>query len=275
MNDFVIDVLKSILRNVSETSCTKEKLFRNIKSDLDEDIENYEITPILEKSFQLNILKELNGDSLLLTDYGRELMINPDSNINDFWNNQLPKETSEKLQSLEAPFASTHYEALNSLIKAYDEYSIHLRKYLKSLLMNMNPYNFESLVIQVLVQVNEAPYGEVTKKSGDGGIDGLLYRTLLKQGEIPVQIKRYLENNLVGEQDIRDFIGAWSQKHNNGAYFVTTSSYTNKAKLKSEERGIILIDGNQLVDLMINHQIGLKETNDLKFCLTPSLELFD
>ncbi|AOC58199.1 MULTISPECIES: restriction endonuclease [Bacillus] len=202
-------------------------------------------------------------------------MINPDSNINDFWNNQLPKETSGKLQSLEAPFASTHYEALNSLIKAYDEYSIHLRKYLKSLLMNMNPYNFESLVIQVLVQVNEAPYGEVTKKSGDDGIDGLLYRTLLKQGEILVQIKRYLENNLVGEQDIRDFIGAWSQKHNTGAYFVTTSSYTNKAKLKSEERWIILIDGNQLVDLMINHQIGLKETNDLKFCLTPSLELFD
>ncbi|WP_414429568.1 restriction endonuclease [Bacillus safensis] len=87
-------------------------------------------------------------------------------------------------------------------------------------------------------------------------------------------MKRYLENNLVSEQDIRDFIGALSQKLNNGAYFVTTSSYTNKAKLKSEERGIILIDGNQLVDLMINHQIGLKETNDLKFCLTPSLELF-
>ena len=275
MNDFVVDVLKSILRNVSETSCTKETLFRNIKSDLDEDIEDYEINPILEKSFQLNILKELNGGLLLLTDYGRRLMINPDSNINDFWSNQLPKETLEKTQTLEAPFASKHYEALNSLIKAYGEYSIHLRKYLKSLLMNMNPYNFESLVIQVLVQVNEAPYGEVTKKSGDGGIDGLLYRTLLKQGEIPVQIKRYSENNLVGEQDIRDFIGAWSQKHNNGAYFVTTSSYTNKAKLKSEERGIILIDGNQLVDLMINHQIGLQETNDLKFCLTPSLELFD
>ncbi|WP_176215082.1 restriction endonuclease [Cytobacillus gottheilii] len=275
MNDFVVDVLKSILRNVSETSCTKEILFRNIKSDLDEDIEDYEVNPILEKSFQLNILKELDGGLLLLTDYGRGLMINPDSNINDFWSNQLQKETSEKLQTLEAPFASKHYEALNSLIKSYDEYLIHLKKYLKSLLMNMNPYNFESLVIQVLVRANEAPYGEVTKKSGDGGIDGLLYRTLLKQGEIPVQIKRYSENNLVGEQEIRDFIGAWSQKHNNGAYFVTTSSYTNKAKLKSEERGIILIDGNQLVDLMINHHIGLQKANDLKFCLTPSLELFD
>lgn len=118
-------------------------------------------------------------------------MINPDSNINDFWNNQIKKETVGNLRSLEAPFASTHYEALNSLIEAYGEYSIHLRKYLNSLLMNMNAYNFESLVIQVLIQVNKAPYGEVTKKSGDAGIDGLLYRTLLKQGEIPVQIKRY------------------------------------------------------------------------------------
>lgn len=275
MNDFVVDVLKSILKNVNETSCTKELLFRNIKNDLEEDIEDYEVNPILEKSLQLNILKELNGGLLFLTEYGRELMINPDSNVSNFWSNQIQSETTERLQTQEAPFASRHFEALNSLIKAYNEYSINLRKYLKSLLMNMNAYNFEALVIDILVKAQEAPYGEVTKKSRDGGIDGLLYRTLLKQGEIPVQIKRYSENSLVGEQDIRDFIGAWSQKHNNGAYFVTTSNYTRKAKLKGEERGIIFIDGNQLVELMINNQIGLQETNGLEFCVTPSLELFD
>lgn len=274
MNDFVVEVLKTILKNVSETSCTKEVLFKNIKNDLDEDIEEYDVNPILEKSFELNIIKELNGGLLLLTEHGRELMFNNNTSINDFWCNQKYKETTEKFQIQETPFASKHFETLNLLIKAYDEYSINLRKYLKSLLLGMNPYKFEQLVIDVLVKIKEAPLGEVTKKSGDGGIDGLLYRTFLKQGEIPVQIKRYSENNLVGEQDIRDFIGAWSQKHNNGAYFVTTSNYTNKAKTKSIERGITLIDGNLLVDLMINHLIGLQETNGLKFCLTPLLEFF-
>ncbi|KAF6549883.1 MULTISPECIES: restriction endonuclease [Bacillus] len=274
MNDFVVEVLKTILKNVSETSCTKEKLIKNIKNDLDEDIEDYDVNPILEKTFELNIIKELNGGLLLLTEYGREFVINTDTNISDFWCNQNYKEAFEKLQIQETPFASKHFETLNSLIKVYDEYSTNLRKYLKSLLLSMSPYKFEQLVIDVLVTTKEAPLGEVTKKSGDGGIDGLLYRTLLKQGEIPVQIKRYSENNLVGEQDIRDFIGAWSQKHSNGAYFVTTSNYTNKAKIKSKERGIILIDGNLLVDLMINHRFGLQETNSLKFCLTPSLEFF-
>lgn len=274
MNDFVDDVLKSILKYVGKTSCSKATLIQQIKSDLGEDIEDYDINPILERSFQLNILKELNGGNLFLTDHGRDLTLYDNSILNDFWGNSSQNESSKKDDSLDAPFANNHYESLDSLLTAYDDYSRDLKKYLKSLLLNMNPYNFESLVIRLLIEVNEAPHGEVTKKSGDGGIDGLLYKTQLKQGEIPVQIKRYSESNLVGEQDIRDFIGSWLQNHNNGAYFVTTSSFTNKAKTKSKERGIILIDGNLLVNLMIEYKFGLQKTNDLDFCLTPSLDFF-
>lgn len=275
MNDFVLDVLKSILKNVNKDICTKETLIRRILEDFNEDIEFYDINPIIEKSFQLKIIIELNEGTILLTDYGKELAHNPNSNINDFWSTHSLKESTVDIETKETLFERTHYETVDSFTTFYGEYLINLKKYLKSLLMNMNPYNFEALVIQVLVEIDEAPYGEVTKKSGDGGIDGLLYKTFLKQGAIPVQIKRYSENNLVGEQDIRDFIGSWSQKHNNGAYFVTTSTYTNPAKLKSEQRGIILIDGNQLVDLIIDNQIGLKKVKNLDFCLTPILEFFD
>ncbi|MGR3764107.1 restriction endonuclease [Rossellomorea sp. NS-SX7] len=275
MNDFVVDVFKSILRNVDITSCTKEQLIKRIESDLDEEIEDYEVSPILEKAFQLNLIKEINDGLLLLTDNGRQLVINPQTNFYNIWKGQPFTEDTDELTTPEAPFAHKHIETLDSLMKAYKDYSINLRRYIKSLLMKMNAYNFESLVIKVLIESNEAPYGEITKKSGDGGIDGLLYRTPLKQGEIPVQIKRYSENNLVGEQDIRDFIGAWSQKHTSGAYFVTTSSYTNKAVNKSEGRGIILIDGNQFIELMIEHRIGLETPSELNFGLTPNLKLFD
>lgn len=110
----------------------------------------------------------MNGGLLLLTEYGREFVINTDTNISDFWCNQNYKEAFEKLQIQETPFASKHFETLNSLIKVYDEYSTNLRKYLKSLLLSMSPYKFEQLVIDVLVTTKEAPLGEVTKKVGTG-----------------------------------------------------------------------------------------------------------
>lgn len=275
MSDFVVDVLKSIVSNVNALNLNRESLVDKIKYDLNEDINDYEISPIIERSIYCEIINELSNGMLLLTDYGKELIVDFSLDIDDFWSNHILRESSEILQSQETLFKKAHHETIISLTKSYNEYSVHLRKYLKSLLMSMNPYNFEALVIQILVLINEAPYGEVTKKSGDGGIDGFLYKTPLKHGEIPIQIKRFSDNNLVGEQEIRDFIGAWSEKHNNGAYFVTTSDFTNKAKLKSENRGITLIDGNQLVDLMINYQIGLQPYNNLNFCLTPSLEVFD
>ncbi|RCX24614.1 restriction endonuclease [Bacillus sp. AG236] len=275
MNDFVADVLREILKHADGSSCTRQSLVFYLQKHLDEDIEDYEVYPIIERAIQINILKQLNDDLLYLTDYGRQLLINPTTDFHGFWSIQGSRLNSEGAEHKDTPFANKHLESLDLLIKSYKEYMVNLRKYLKSLLMNMNAYSFESLVIDVLIQSKEALHGEVTKKSGDGGIDGLLYRTPLKQGEIPVQVKRYAENNLVGEDDIRDFIGAWSQKHFSGAYFVTTSSYTNKAILKGHERGITLIDGTQLVDLMIQYKVGLEVKNELTFCLTPSLEFFD
>lgn len=275
MNDFVADVLRALLQRTEGSSCTREGLLLYLKNHFDEDIESHDVYPILEKSIQINIIKQLNDGQIYLTDYGRQLLIDPSANFHNFWRLQGSSFNPDETEPKEPPFANKHLESLDLLIEAYKEYNFNLRKYLKALLMNMNAYNFESLVIDVLVQSKEALHGEVTKKSGDGGIDGLLYRTPLKQGEIPVQVKRYAENNLVGEEDIRDFIGAWSQKHFSGAYFVTTSSFTNKAILKGNERGITLIDGNQLVDLMIQHTVGLEIKNKLPFCLTPSLEFFD
>lgn len=275
MNDFVADVLSALLKHAGGSSCTREGLLLYLKNHFDEDIEGHDIYPILEKAIQIDIIKQLNDGQIYLTDYGRQLLIDPSANFHNFWGLQGSKFNPGDTEIKVPPFANKHLESLDLLIKAYTEYSFDLRKYLKSLLMNMNAYSFESLVIDILIQSKEALYGEVTKKSGDGGIDGLLYRTPLKQGEIPVQVKRYAENNLVGEEDIRDFIGAWSQKHFSGAYFVTTSSYTNKAISKGHERGITLIDGTQLVDLMIQYKVGLEVKNELTFCLTPSLEFFD
>jgi restriction system protein len=103
-------------------------------------------------------------------------------------------------------------------------------------------------------------YGDFieTAKSGDGGIDGIINEDQLGLEKIYIQAKRYSENK-VREKDIRNFIGAMSGDTRKGI-FVTTSSFDEKAKVKSRDahHTIILIDGSKLVDLMHKFNVGVQ-----------------
>ena len=103
-------------------------------------------------------------------------------------------------------------------------------------------------------------YGEFieTKKTGDGGIDGIINQDQLGINKIYIQAKRYAENK-VREKDIRNFIGAMSGDTSNGV-FVTTSTFDDGAieKSKQAHHKIILIDGNRLTELMFNFGVGVQ-----------------
>jgi restriction system protein len=111
-------------------------------------------------------------------------------------------------------------------------------------------------------------YGEFieTKKTGDGGIDGIINQDQLGINKIYIQAKRYAENK-VREKDIRNFIGAMSGDTTNGV-FVTTSTFDEGAidKAKQAHHKIILIDGHKLTDLMFQFGVGVQTINtyDLK-----------
>jgi restriction system protein len=106
-------------------------------------------------------------------------------------------------------------------------------------------------------------YGDFieTKKTGDGGIDGIINQDQLGLSKIYIQAKRYAENK-VREKDIRNFIGAMSGDTTNGV-FVTTSGFDDAAVAKAKEahHKIILIDGHKLVDLMYQFGVGVQTTN--------------
>jgi restriction system protein len=89
-------------------------------------------------------------------------------------------------------------------------------------------------------------YGDFqeTKKSNDGGIDGIINQDQLGLDKIYIQSKRYSIDNIVREPKIRNFIGAMSSDVNKGI-FVTTSSFSKSAiqKAKNASHRIILIDG--------------------------------
>jgi restriction system protein len=127
-------------------------------------------------------------------------------------------------------------------------------------LKKIDPFYFEKVILILLKRMG---YGEFieTKKTGDGGIDGIINQDQLGINKIYIQAKRYSENK-VREKDIRNFIGAMSGDTTNGV-FVTTSTFDEAAIVKAKEahHKIILLDGYKLTELMFEFGVGVQTTN--------------
>jgi restriction system protein len=124
-----------------------------------------------------------------------------------------------------------------------------------------SPAFFERLVIDVLVAMgyggSRQDAGRAIGKSGDGGIDGIIKEDKLGLDVIYVQAKRW--EGTVGRPEIQKFAGALQGQRASKGVFITTSKYTKDAV---EYAGIIntkiiLVDGEQLASLMIDHNVGV------------------
>ncbi len=124
-------------------------------------------------------------------------------------------------------------------------------------LKEIDPYYFEKVILILLKKMGYGEFVE-TKKSNDGGIDGVINQDQLGLEKIYMQAKRYSDNK-VREKDIRNFIGAMSGDTTKGV-FVTTSSFDEAAVQKAYEahHKIILIDGVKLTDLMYQFGVGVQ-----------------
>lgn len=124
-------------------------------------------------------------------------------------------------------------------------------------LKNIDPYFFEKVVLKLLKKMGYGEFIETTK-SNDGGIDGIINEDKLGLDKIYIQAKRFNEGK-VREKDIRNFIGAMSGDTNKGV-FVTTSEFDEKAieKARSAHHKIICIDGQKLVTLMHEFNVGIQ-----------------
>ena len=127
------------------------------------------------------------------------------------------------------------------------------------------PQFFEKLVIDLLVSMG---YGGSRKDAGqaigctkDGGIDGIIKEDRLGLDIIYVQAKRW--ENTVGSPEVQAFAGSIEGHKARKGVFITTSKFSNAAKefVNSIEKKIILIDGDDLVNLMIDYNVGVTEAN--------------
>jgi restriction system protein len=98
----------------------------------------------------------------------------------------------------------------------------------------------------------------VVGKSGDGGIDGIIKEDKLGLDIIYVQAKRW--ENVVGASSVRDFSGSLDYHGAKKGVFITTSQFTKDARefvTRIGEKKVVLVDGFELAQLMIDHDIGV------------------
>lgn len=127
----------------------------------------------------------------------------------------------------------------------------------------MDPFLFEKLVVDLLLKMGyggsqeDIKAGIVTDKTNDKGIDGIIKEDRLGLEKIYIQAKRYNENNVIGRPDLQKFVGAYQGKTSKGV-FITTSGFNKNANEYSKAiPQLILINGEELAELMIEYNIGL------------------
>lgn len=120
---------------------------------------------------------------------------------------------------------------------------------------------FEQLAVDLLLAMGYGDSGERVGGRGDGGIDGIVYQDRLGFEKIYIQAKRYGESNNVSPNLVRDFSGALDTKGMRKGVFITTSSFSDEAREAAEsmQKQIILIDGKELANLMVQYNVGCSE----------------
>ena len=124
-----------------------------------------------------------------------------------------------------------------------------------------SPNFFESLVVDLLVSMgyggSRKEAGEALRRSRDEGIDGIIKEDRLGLDIIYIQAKRW--ENVVGRPEIQKFAGALQGQRAKKGIFITTSDFTKDAieYVSRIETKIILLNGNRLTELMIEHNVGV------------------
>ncbi len=220
------------------------------------------------------LLENPNRGRVRISDQGRNVLANKPQAINIKFLRQFPSycEFSGKTQSKsgmgsEPTLASPIDEQrtpLELIDGAYNSLRQATTDDLLSRLKTCSPSFFESVVVRLLVAMGYggvAGHGMVTGKPGDGGIDGVIKQDKLGLDVVCIQAKRW--EGSVGRPIIQGFVGSMDYIRARKGVIITTSTFTKDAVDfvdRIEGKKVVLIDGDQLAGLMIEHNLGVLTT---------------
>jgi len=150
-----------------------------------------------------------------------------------------------------------------TLESSYQSLRCNLAQELLERVKNCSPRFFENLVVDLLVSMgyggskNDA--GQAVGQSGDGGVDGIIKEDKLGLDVVYLQAKRW--DGTVGRPIVQAFAGSLEGQRARKGVLITASQFSQDARdyINRIEKKIVLIDGEQLAQLMIDHGIGVAE----------------
>lgn len=155
-----------------------------------------------------------------------------------------------------------HQEVVEKIInKKNNEVAIELLDKLRE----TDPIFFEKLVVKLLDMMGYSGKNgsaQVTTQSNDGGIDGIINQDPLGTSTVYLQVKRYAEKNVIGRPAIQAFYGALASVNADRGVFITTSSFSKGAQKFARNQGIVLINGIQLTELMLEYRVGVEKAQE-------------
>lgn len=209
----------------------------------------YKITP--RGSEYMNSHSELRESDLLkYPEFAEYSGIKPSVNNTEDANSK--KEVMTPTEMFDTAYKSIHDDLVADLLQKVIE---------------MSPAFFEKLVLDLLLKMGyggahkEKAY--VTPLSHDLGIDAVIPEDALGLEKILIQAKRYSTSN-VGTVEFQSFVGAIDTQKATKGVFITTSDFSPKIEkelLPKISKKVVLINGKQLADFMIEYGVGVSETN--------------
>jgi restriction system protein len=131
-----------------------------------------------------------------------------------------------------------------------------------------SPAFFERLVVELLVAMGYGgsleDAGRAVGRSGDGGVDGIIKEDRLGLDAVYIQAKRW--NSVVGRPEVQAFAGSLEGHRARKGIFITTSQFSKDARdyVTRIEKRIVLIEGEQLAQLMIDFSVGVDQVATYK-----------
>ena len=212
-----------------------------------------------------------------ITDLGRKALEECPERIDNSYFKQFdtfrefttPRKTAKKEQS-ETPTTGSDTTPDEVIDNAYQALNKSLADDILTTVMNATPTFFEQVVVDLMLAMgyggSRKEAGQATQATADDGIDGTIKEDRLGLDTIYLQAKRW--KNTVHRPEIDKFIGSLTRNRARKGVFITTSDFSSGAReaVQNLDMKVSLIDGQQLAELMIEHNLGVtcKEVYEVK-----------
>ena len=217
---------------------------------------------------QAKVFESPKRGCFLITQRGLELLQQKHDRIDIKVLSQYPEfvqfHAGNKKEKDERPEIVSPATPEETLQMSYQQIRNDLSAELLKRIKENSPKFFENLVVDLMVAIgyggSKKDAGEAIGQVGDEGLDGIIKEDLLGLDAIYLQAKRW--EGTVGRPEIQKFVGALSGKKAKKGVFITTGKFSDDARSYADkiDHRVILIDGDALVDYMIDFNIGVSTT---------------